>query len=236
MCRRAFVIWIGLIVVVAAPLLPAAANAGDANWNGFYLGANVGYGTTRATAEYGLPGVPLFRGSDDLKGGLYGIQGGYNWQINRFVLGIEADFDGTSMKTSSTRVCAVPACGPLAVTVSSNDKVTWLATVRGRAGFTFDRFLVYATGGAGAGGFKAEHSIGNTLATVLNVEDETRLSWVFGAGVEAAIAPRWSVKLEYLYLTSPDMHSTYTLAGTGIINETDRFTAQMVRAGLNYRF
>jgi hypothetical protein len=34
----------------------------------------------------------------------------------------------------------------------------------------------------------------------------------------------------------PDLKSTYTLAGVGVITETDNMSQQIVRAGLNYRF
>lgn len=51
------------------------------NWNGFYIGANAGYGWGSST--YGSP-----------SGFLGGIQAGYNFQFNNpFMVGIEADFD-----------------------------------------------------------------------------------------------------------------------------------------------
>ena len=108
-----------VLALVFAVVFTHSACAGSAvvtpNWTGFYIGANAGYG-------WGDPDSFLRwqRASDDRfsapltpghyvtkpSGGIVGIQGGYNHQINAFVLGIEADFQiadiSGSTRTPST--------------------------------------------------------------------------------------------------------------------------------------
>jgi opacity protein-like surface antigen len=45
-----------------------------------------------------------------------------------------------------------------------------------------------------------------------------------------------SAKIEYLYLDSGNVSTTYSLAGFGAIAEKSRLTESLVRAGINYRF
>jgi outer membrane immunogenic protein len=74
----------------------------------------------------------------------------YNWQVGpSWVLGVEADFDGTSAKSSTT--AAFPAVFPGDATVYNRELDT-LGTVRGRLGFLSSPGLLwYATGGLAYG-------------------------------------------------------------------------------------
>ena len=141
-----------------------------------------------------------------------------------------------SMGSDTTRICLAPACGVANLSFANGQQITWVATLRGRVGYAFDRWLVYGTGGLGAAGYKSEHSVSTLLNSVTETETEAQFAWVAGAGVEVALNANWSVKLEYLYLALPDLKSSYTLAGVGLITETDSMTQQIVRAGINYRF
>lgn len=103
-------------------------------------------------------------------------------------------------------------------------KVPWFATVRGRIGYAFDRFLPYVTGGAAIGEVKMDTGAGT--------DKDTRVGWTLGAGVEWAFLANWSAKLEYLYAdlgkSSCDIAAC---AGTDV-----SFKTSIVRGGLNYRF
>jgi outer membrane immunogenic protein len=77
-----------------------------------------------------------------------------------------------------------------------------------------------------------------------------KAGWTAGAGAEAAISPNWSVKFEYLYMdlgnvggsTVTNATATAVIGGgritTNLLNYTfnTRFTDNIVRVGLNYRF
>jgi outer membrane immunogenic protein len=233
---RKFGLAMALVLVTAQAAkaggpLPAAAT----DWSGFYLGGNLGYGTARASADFSLLGVPLVSGSETLDGAVYGGQIGYNFQWSRAVLGIETDLQATSQKATATRLCVTLACGA-GVTQSSSDSIPWLGTLRLRAGLAFGPLLIYGTGGAGYGEFKSTQTLTSTLASVTSTTSEQRLAWVAGAGIEAALGRRWSVKFEYLYLDAGEQQTTYSLLGIGLIAQQSRMTENISRVGLNYRF
>lgn len=178
------------------------------NWTGFYVGINGGGGWGRSNFS-----GPFSPGSFDTSGGLVGGTVGYNWQLpNQFVLGLEGDIDWTNIRGSV-------ACGGTSCETRNN----WLGTVRGRIGYTgfWDRVMPYVTGGLAVGNIKANiDGVGSS--------NETKAGWTIGGGIEAAIAGPWTAKVEYLYV---DLGNGGSVAGT----DAD-FKANIVRAGLNYRF
>jgi outer membrane immunogenic protein len=106
----------------------------------------------------------------------------------------------------------------------------WLATLRGRVGWAFDRTLVYGTAGGAAGELRSITAIpaGTTMTTV------TYGTWTAGAGIEYAITDNLSARAEYLYLDKNNI-------GTGFIGPpattiTSHLQNNLMRAGLNYRF
>jgi outer membrane immunogenic protein len=139
-------------VYTKAPPAPAAFS-----WTGFYIGGNIGgkwanvSGTVDvapATALFAaLPsGASLPIGSSTQGSFIGGGQLGYNWQTGPIVFGIEGDIDAQHWNT--TQVLTTFASGTVFVpgdffTVES----TWQASLRGRLGYAWDRFLLYATGG-----------------------------------------------------------------------------------------
>jgi outer membrane immunogenic protein len=223
------------VLFAVANSFGSAADAADVRWTGVYAGGNLGYGNADATADYALLGLPLISGSEQLSGAVYGAQLGYNYQLGRVVLGIETDIDATSQKATKTRLCATLVCG-LSLTQSSEDSIPWLGTLRLRAGFAFDRFLIYATGGAGYGSFKSTQTLTSLLGTVTTTTSDQHAAWVAGAGVEAALSQHWSVRAEYLYFDTGHINTTYSVAGIGLITEQSRLTESMMRLGVNYRF
>jgi outer membrane immunogenic protein len=178
-------------------------------WTGFYLGINGGGGFGRSDWS----GIGAF----DVSGGLVGATAGYNWQTsNNLVLGLEGDIDWSNIH-GSTGCFAGLTCK------TRND---WLGTVRGRFGYAFGRVLPYVTGGVAFGNIKAEvPTVGST--------DTTQAGWTVGGGVEAAITGPLSAKIEYLYADLGKGRCDVAVCGT---NVDVNFHANIVRAGLNYRF
>jgi outer membrane immunogenic protein len=105
----------------------------------------------------------------------------------------------------------------------------------GRAGYAFDRFLVYGTAGA---------AFGNVRANFSNdpVSSATEAGWTVGAGVEITLASNWSAKAEYLFVDLADGSCTTNCAiananGPPLIpNIAVKFNESIVRGGVNYRF
>jgi outer membrane immunogenic protein len=189
--------------VKAAPFSPAPV----ANWTGFYAGVNVGGGW--ANTNDGL-------GSGDLTGVIGGGQLGYNWQVGQFVLGVEGDFQGSTQKKSDT-------LGPISV----EQKLPWLATLRGRLGYAPGPLLFYVTGGAAWVNYEVSGSAAGLTAS----DNATQSAWTVGGGVEWMFLPHWSTKVEYLYVDTGD--KDVTLFGTTV---NGRAKDNIVRAGLNYHF
>jgi outer membrane immunogenic protein len=67
---------------------------------------------------------------------------------------------------------------------------------------------------------------------------DTALGWTAGAGVEVALSPNWTARLEYLFL---DVQPTLTASvpgflGGGTITDTGTIKDSVVRAGVNFKF
>jgi outer membrane immunogenic protein len=241
-------------VIAKAPPPPPAWY----DWTGFYVGGNGGYSFGRAsTTITTTTGIAPFSGSQNVNGGLGGGQIGYNWQFNHnWVLGIEADIQGTGQSGSDPLPTVLTAGGPAILALpttttigSISEKLPWFGTVRGRLGYEpADRLLIYGTGGLAYGEVDTSTSVTATtafagapplaVATASANARNVQVGWTVGGGLEYAFAPRWSVKVEYLYV---DLGSfTNTFAGTGpafpTLTASTHFTDNIVRAGINYNF
>jgi outer membrane immunogenic protein len=125
-------------------------------------------------------------------GALFGGQVGYNWQAHNIVYGLEADLNWVGAHGSETKI-------PYFLPISYETKLTWLATVRARAGMAFGRTLLYGTGGLAVGGVDNSWIfIGCPCSLVEN--RETRVGWTAGGGIEHVIASNLTAKAEVLYV------------------------------------
>jgi outer membrane immunogenic protein len=225
------------------------------NWTGFYIGGNFGYSWGRSRDDSTLTngaGTVLFASSDrsNLDGVVGGGQIGYNWQMQNWLWGLEADIQGTDEKGSRNFICGTSICRPdvvgaavvlgPAVPVSLNQKIDWFGTVRGRVGILADpKVLLYATGGLAYGEVKTNEIIG-AVSGFSN--SSTRAGYTIGAGIEGAIGGNWTAKLEYLWVdlgrVSGSFLTAFPAAGGGFLssNYSSRVTDNVLRVGINYRF
>jgi hypothetical protein len=73
------------------------------NWNGFYIGGNLGGAWTNGALTDNVTGVSL--GGGNQSGFIGGGQIGYNWQFApQWVFGVEWMFDGMDISHSGTGV------------------------------------------------------------------------------------------------------------------------------------
>jgi outer membrane immunogenic protein len=220
---------------------------------------DVTYFNTVTGAPIVLPPGSIVSSGFDMNGGVAGGQAGYNWQTSNWVLGLEADIQWSGERGRSAFNCAATAVGgaclpgltflPAGVTGTSfalEQSLEWFGTVRGRAGLLVTpRVLLYGTGGLAYGSLKTTGTLagfnpnGAALLAVGSNSD-TRVGWTVGAGVEAMITANWSAKLEYLYMDlgrTNNFAALTLLPGAPIgVNLTSRFTDNIVRAGINYKF
>ncbi|HRF10368.1 MAG TPA: porin family protein [Xanthobacteraceae bacterium] len=216
---------IALCGVAAAADLPVnkpiykAVPAPVFNWTGFYVGGTVGYGWGDNRHFNTFVGV----GSQnfDIDGFTGGLTLGVNWQApgTRWVLGLEFDISLSGIKG------VLPVAPGFGCAGGCTTDVKWFGTFRGRAGYAFDRALIYVTGGLAFG------EVEGSIIGAFPAGSETVTGWTAGVGGEFAIAPRWSMKLEYLYVDLGD--ATYASLFNLIVRDLD---FHVVRAGLNYRF
>lgn len=255
------------------------------SWTGFYAGVNVGYGwasdptTLTDTTATTLTRVndadtvnPIFiplgtttatasgSGNIDPGGWFGGIQGGYNWQSNSFVYGLEGDIQISGQKGSIT-ICDTAGCPVGAGSATDAFKMPWFGTLRARFGFTpSPRWLVYGTGGLAVAEIKdsvTEGPVGGGAGTTWST-DSTRAGFAVGGGVEAALTDRWSIKVEYLFMGFGNVSGGGTGAAVTTTTGTCGFCApprivenittqtssaastrvddNVVRIGLNYHF
>lgn len=199
-----------------APPAPAGAG-GPYNWNSVYFGGNVGYAAATATETFS--GGANGTASTNISTGLGGAQIGSNYQVGNVVFGFEADFDGVM----GTKSMLAPG------TASGNVQIPWLATLRGRLGYAFDRYLVYATAGGAAGEFRTNINLTNGDSTETT---NTHSAWTAGGGVEVGVTDNVSARLEYLYVQS----GTFNVGVVDNVTVGARVQENLVRAGLNVRF
>jgi outer membrane immunogenic protein len=207
-------------------------------WTGVYFGGNAGYGFQTDSNDILLTNPSGSTSGLNETGGFVGIQMGYNYQLGMLVLGIEGDVQAANIKKSST--ATLDAAGD-ALQASGN--FTDFGTIRGRIGAAFDRLLIYGTGGAAIGDVSntLQVKFANGNSSFLQ-DDATQFGYVVGAGIEYAVMPRVSVKLEYQYINL----GSYSLSGpvlsggapTGAVTTSNSINndIQTVRLGVNWFF
>lgn len=204
----------------AYPVKAAPVVVPTFSWTGFYVGGNVGWGWASNSFDYTpFGGLAYNYDLGNANGFLGGIQAGYNYQfVNNVVLGAEADLEFADISTNGT-----PVFGPLSG-YGTSAKVDTFGTIRARAGYAFDRFLPYITGGA---------AWANSKSTIgLTENKDTNWGWTIGGGAEYALTNNWTVKAEYLYLNFDG--NTYTYPDFSSLKTG--YDLQTAKVGVNYKF
>lgn len=247
-----------ILVGTLAWCLPAQAQGVD--WSGAYIGGFVGAAWTDRTIAADLTGewnnplnplnqtdraalLPVLNGGKTITGAIGGAAAGYNWLVDQLLLGVEADYSAVGGSDSTTGT--VTAVSPYRVETSTD--VDWVATFRGRLGFTYERSLVYVTGGLAVGEPRLTQTIAQLNFPYVETAalSSTKAGWVLGAGLEHALDSEWSLRLQYLHV---DLGSQST-ATAGVCPPPNvaicevytgsrkvDFALDSVTAGINYRF
>jgi outer membrane immunogenic protein len=184
-------------------------------WSGFYLGINGGWGFGKS--DWTVSPFGFDTGNFNVNGGLVGATAGANWQSDWFVFGIEGDFDGSWIDGKSSTCTATTG-------VQCETKNKWLSTIRGRIGYAADRVLFYATGGGAFGDV--------VVNTTANWQSANKAGWTAGAGIEGAFTDHWTARIEYLFV---DLQNA-TFTPVSPVSVTTKFNANLIRAGVDYKF
>ena len=206
--------------------------------SGFYAGVNagVGYGTNKQDISQGRwegDDYPAVKGNSTNI--LLGGQAGYNHFVNNVLIGVEADAAYSTYKNVISGAPYYDFTSPDYSQAAVGQQVRLASTLRARAGYVFEKTLVYVTGGL---------ALTNGDVTLKDGEDHTTgythnltaYGWAAGVGAEYAIDKNWSVKTEYLHINTRGRSHTYSSAEDEYYSSKDTFTNDIMRMGVNYRF
>lgn len=216
------------------------------NWAGFYLGVHAGggLGLTEFTDPFG---GSIYGDKVRTPAALGGGQVGYNWQswTLPLVLGLEADVSALDAVGDNT--CFAYS----GFYVSANCRVRQNATttLAARLGYAFGpdgHTLFYLKGGLAGVHTKIDIAANNILPPQETSQNAWRWGGMVGGGIEQALTPAWSLKLEYDYLTfggrSLATPASLTQAEVDAVvlpsagsTTTARQQMHLFKLGLNYR-
>jgi outer membrane immunogenic protein len=225
----------------AADLYAKAPTAVPYDWTGLYVGFEfgAGWGNAEQSDATGFSSGPFTPNGAFVGGTL-----GYNWQVTNWVLGLEGDASWSDIGASTSG--AVPSAtshlGPGSTTTFGcggldqicQAKLESIETVRGRIGYAFGYVMPYVTGGLAVGtlhGQEGDVAVNGAYGS----GNSTVVGWTAGAGFEAVILPRWTLKLEGLY-TDFGKHTIFddTIGGV-TVPESIKFTPSFIKIGVNYK-
>ena len=253
---------VGLIALILASSSGALAQGTPGRpgeepfaWTGLYVGVNAGYGWGRASTDAsstttiaGVSSTVTGNVTADVEGWLGGALIGHNWRSQRWIYGVEADFQWTGQDGD------ISGCGMLGCATLSYG-LDWFGTVRGRLGYLLQpRSLLYVTGGLAYGHISSDLS--TSAPGQFNdpgaSDSTTKAGWVIGGGLERALDRNWTLRAEYLYMdlgtiaragssittSMPSRAGPECLPDVVETKQTARtdFTDQIFRIGLSYRF
>lgn len=222
-------------------------------FKGFYVGANAGGGWTNGdTRFFPLPDATSFARlqpttvAPQPNGWVAGGQGGYNFQFQRFVIGVEADIQGAGIdgtRTVSPIIRLDGSSAGVGTKLVAHHELDWIGTVRSRFGFVVARrWLLYGTGGLAYGrvqwmGQTDYTAVGGPGYTAM--QDDTKVGWTAGGGVEVLLTQHWTIRGEYLYY---DLGSTHLIANPAPPNPPFQVgyafnnSGNIMRGGISFRF
>jgi outer membrane immunogenic protein len=221
------------------------------DWTGIYLGGNVGY----AWADFGSQSVdftsdgydpgPDFSSSSssDFIGG---IHAGANYQIDQIVLGVEGDFELTSLDQQNDGTLLFLGVPFGNSTTQMNEDVNWLASARLRLGYAAGNFMPYLTGGVALADIKYSGFVTNNVDAGGGPgpfsENKNEFGWVVGGGLEYKAFENWTIRGEYLHYDFGDggtfvgdTNPTFVFGAAGVFDYGDT-TIDVVKLGVSYLF
>jgi outer membrane immunogenic protein len=218
---------------VTSPLkMPGVRSPYD--WTGFYFGVDGGFARQRSsgtlTAASGAVLTPYgYSGTGPFAGPFVGG----NYQFNRFVLGVEGDWQWSNLTGNDQVLAALGSIGALPsgpFTVSTTTKD--YDSIRGRLGFAIDRFLLFGTGGWATGNPSTAFALTGSAAFV-TVGGKSN-GWTVGGGLEYAITDTILGRIEYRYT---DLQTSgFVNVPANIADGGSRTPISDFRIGFAYKF
>lgn len=251
-----------LIVLCGVCLCPAAFSAEQQHkqdWSGYYFGITTGAALsnfdTKTSTEVGasfnsaqanaIDNAGSF--STKANGYFAGIEGGYNWQLNGLLIGLESDLESLSVTAEKNSDATVfPGVADRQFVVTNYNRNNWLLTLRPRLGLVSNNWMFYLSGGLALTYLQGDSILSKEVASTGNVDmlasnhiNTVKPGYVIGTGLEAGLTKYLALKIEYQYqhfnATSADNKSSLNTT-LGSFNNSVKLTSNMVKIGLNYFF
>lgn len=182
------------------------------SWSGFYVGAFGGGRWADISDDTGASAASV---SGWTAGGL----AGFNLVTGNILYGLEADFGTGGSSGSNVAAGGIILKGDLQTS----------ANARARIGYTFDRFMVFAAGGASFIDPNITHVIGGTTGHFIT-------GWTAGGGVEYAVWSNLIVRAEYLYSSFPSRDYNFEFFPLLLNANIDVDHMHTVRGALLWKF
>lgn len=197
------------------------------SWAGAYLGVQAGYLAGRSDMSFPATGEFHFI---DPNGATAGATAGFSAQWGHVVASLEGDLNFAAARaTINTGFAPDPSVTQL------QSAINWNSHLRGRVGYTVGRGLLFVAGGLAIAGVESK-AFDNTTGAVASWSD-TRVGWSIGGGAEYRVAPKASVRLEYIYdnygSTTLDAQ---TIGATAFGARESKLDTHTLRAGVYWHF
>lgn len=232
--------------------MPAPALTPSPHWYGSFVGVQGGYAFGSNPVEFITATGPLapelgttipLSVAGSPAGFVGGVRWGTNWQSGRWVYGFLSDFSYSDIRDTETTTLTAGLLGTR--TTVTEQQLNWFGTTRVRGGYLVnDNLLLYGSGGLASGTGKVTVSsvvpgaacVAGTLACLFGSESENLWGWAAGVGAEYQMG-QWSLSLDYIhYDLGRQEVAVIDLPNTAFVNTSTRFSGDMVRGAVNYRF
>jgi hypothetical protein len=219
-------------------------SASPVNWTGIYLGGTMGAGSGDgkwkdpypSTTFFGFTNQAGFGDSDHATGPLLGGRLDANWQIDNFVVGLEADANWADIRGQNTCFSGLGGVG-------CGRAVNAVYDVAARGGYAWDRTLAFIKiGGAlvdtknSIFGNTYSYFVGTGPVTGNGQSHETPGGLLIGAGFEFAIDDDWTTTFEYNHIGG--LNSKPSFPSVTVIGATPQSVSQslnFINVGLSYK-
>jgi outer membrane immunogenic protein len=236
--KKFFLATVALSALVAAPAVAADLSRPvykaapppvyGYSWTGCYIGGNAGGMWVTKDWSYQQSNSAFFGrsdGSNNPSGFLGGVQAGCDYQFaGGFVIGIAGDYDWSNAEASHNSV--------LFGGYTDHSKVKSLASVTGRVGYAWDRFLGYVKGG----GAWEQDDYFYTNGPITGSASQTRSGWTVGIGGEYAFTNYLTGFAEYDYYDFGNRNLLFVENTGNAFTYGIKETKSVFKVGLNLRW
>jgi outer membrane immunogenic protein len=225
-------------IPVKAPVFKALPPPVAYNWTGIFTGSSVGVQSWDISGIYVQ--TPDAHHTQATKG-VYGSHIGGQYQINSWVLGVEAAFNSPFNRSYSSAISPSDNCQGFTPVLdrrcSSRIDSTW--TVGGRLGYAVDRTLFFGTGGYASGRVDTTTNVNSTglLATSTQVRQN---GWFAGGGAEYFVTKfLWSdliLGAEYQHIDLGTSRHVDTITNLPVNTRDVKATEDIARARMIFKW